>query len=119
MKRVTIEIDVDGQDAAAAAFRAWALLAGRHAMLPVCQVTDPETGNTETIDLQEQIEEHHSHHRDDPRYVRAAAVKYDDEGTLEVDDNAPVSFFDSTDDQPEGAYVQAWVWVTREEMEAA
>jgi hypothetical protein len=35
---------------------------------------------------------------------------YYDEGQLEVDDNAPVSIGDD-----DGAYVQAWVWVYREE----
>jgi hypothetical protein len=42
----------------------------------------------------------------DNYYVKAAQDKHNDEGTLEVDDNATVS----RGDDP-GVYVQAWVWV--------
>jgi hypothetical protein len=46
----------------------------------------------------------------DEAYRIAAAEKYEDEGTLEIDNNAIVSI-DSDDGETEGAYVQAWVWV--------
>lgn len=41
------------------------------------------------------------------RYRRAAERLYEDEGTIEVDGNAPVS----CGEPGRGAYVQAWVWV--------
>ena len=40
-----------------------------------------------------------------------AAEEYEDEGTLEIDDNAIVS--DSTESNEDGAYVMAWVWVSK------
>jgi predicted dehydrogenase len=43
-------------------------------------------------------------------YRKAAREQHEDEGTLEVDDNAVVSFGDD-----DGAYVAAWVWVGKEE----
>lgn len=46
----------------------------------------------------------------DARYVAAARVMFNDEGTLEVDDGAVVSQADGNPDG--GAYVQAWVWVS-------
>jgi len=45
----------------------------------------------------------------DNAYRKAAKAKYQDEGTLEIDDNAIVSLCD--DSNAGGAYVQAWVWV--------
>jgi hypothetical protein len=44
-------------------------------------------------------------------YVLTAQSMFNDEGTLEVDDNAKVSI----GDKAEGGYVQAWVWVSRED----
>ncbi len=43
-------------------------------------------------------------------YVKQAQQK-SDEGTLEVDDSAHVSFGNSN-----GAYVQAWLWVYQEDL---
>lgn len=40
-----------------------------------------------------------------------AAEEYEEEGTLEIDDNAIVS--DSTESNEDGAYVMAWVWVSK------
>jgi hypothetical protein len=45
----------------------------------------------------------------DEDYRIAAAEKYEDEGTLEIDPTAIVSISD--DGETQGAYVQAWVWV--------
>lgn len=42
----------------------------------------------------------------DEIYIQKAQDNYHDEGILEVDDNAVVSMGD------EGAYVQAWIWVS-------
>lgn len=41
----------------------------------------------------------------DSEYVGAAKMMYGDEGSIEVDDDAPVSRCEK------GAYVQAWVFV--------
>jgi hypothetical protein len=43
------------------------------------------------------------------QYREAAKRLHHDEGTCEVDDNAPVSRAVGNPDK--GAYVQAWVWV--------
>lgn len=45
------------------------------------------------------------------KYRAAAKRLYHDEGTIEVDDNAVVSIGDD-----DGAYVQAWVWVYRSDL---
>lgn len=45
--------------------------------------------------------------------IEAAKDAHEEEGTLEIDDNATVSF--SSDG---GAYVQVWVWVGDREIEA-
>lgn len=45
-------------------------------------------------------------------FVKAAQKDFAVEGELEVDDNAPVS---TTDENIEGAYVSAWVWVSKED----
>lgn len=42
-------------------------------------------------------------------YRRQARKIYHDEGTIEIDDNAPISQAEGNPDR--GAYVQAWVWV--------
>ncbi len=47
-----------------------------------------------------------------PRYRAAAIAKYGEEGRIEFPDEPEVSI--STDD---GAYVQAWVWVSNDELE--
>ena len=39
--------------------------------------------------------------------VAKAAEEYEEEGTLEIDDNAVVS------ESEDGAYVMAWVWVRK------
>ncbi len=49
----------------------------------------------------------------DEQYRAAAKAAHHDEGTLEIDDNAPVSRADGNPDK--GAYVQAWVWVSDED----
>ena len=43
----------------------------------------------------------------DEEYRQQAKKKYEDEGTLEIDDNAAIS----RSPEGNGAYVQAWVWV--------
>lgn len=48
--------------------------------------------------------------------IKEAKRLYDDEGTLEIDDNAKISIADGESD---GAYVQAWVWVYFEDMEGS
>lgn len=50
----------------------------------------------------------------DEKFVLAAKEEYQEEGTVEVDDGAVVSY--SSDG---GAYVQAWVWVTNDEAGVA
>lgn len=47
----------------------------------------------------------------DEEYRKAAREQYGDEGQIEIDDEAPVSSQGPGPDMPEGAYVQAWVWV--------
>jgi hypothetical protein len=47
------------------------------------------------------------------QYRGLAKDQYEDEGTLEIDDNAIVSRCDDG----AGAYVQAWVWVQAENLE--
>lgn len=51
-------------------------------------------------------EEEDDEHPHDERFRQVAAEMYEEEGSLEIDANAPVS----RGDDP-GAYVQAWVWV--------
>ncbi len=47
----------------------------------------------------------------DKQMIAAAQAQYQDDGTVEIDDDAEVSRdADSTDDDG-GAYVAAWVWV--------
>lgn len=49
-------------------------------------------------------------------HYREAAVEFHhDEGELEVDDHAPVSQANGNPD--EGAYVQAWIWISDEEVQ--
>jgi hypothetical protein len=43
--------------------------------------------------------------------IVAAQAKYHEDGSIEIDSNAEVSMSGG------GAYVQAWVYVSREEME--
>ncbi len=47
----------------------------------------------------------------DAAYRRAARAEYHREGEVEIDDNAVISRGDDA-----GAYVQAWVWVSDEEV---
>lgn len=49
----------------------------------------------------------------DAAYRRAARAEYHREGEVEIDNNAVIS----RGDDP-GAYVQAWVWVSHEEVKA-
>jgi hypothetical protein len=51
------------------------------------------------------------------QYVEAAQRLYDREGETEVDDGARVSRGDAVEDGDAGAYVQAWVWVSNEDIE--
>lgn len=52
-------------------------------------------------------------------YRAKAQELYTDDGTLEVDDNAVVSVNEDKliDGMDNGAYVQAWVWVSDVEFE--
>ena len=50
----------------------------------------------------------------DDNYVEAAKRLFHKEGEIEVDDSATVSRGD-----PDGAYVQAWVWVPESEAKKA
>ena len=50
-----------------------------------------------------------SEERSDRWYQKKARAQYHVEGCTEVDPHAPVSRGD-----PDGAYVQAWVWVDAE-----
>ena len=43
----------------------------------------------------------------DEQYRKAARTIYQEEGEVEIDDNAKIS----RDDDDEGVYVAAWVWV--------
>jgi len=50
------------------------------------------------------------------KYRKAAREMYHDPGHIEIDDpNAEVSISD--DEDADGCYVQAWVWVSTQEME--
>lgn len=53
---------------------------------------------------------------EEPTTVERARAAFQDEGVLEIDDNALVSRADGNPDH--GAYVQAWVWVPDEEETA-
>lgn len=48
-------------------------------------------------------------------YVEAAQRQHQDEGTLEIDDDAEVSWVSPEEGGHGGAYVQAWVWVNDED----
>ncbi len=48
----------------------------------------------------------------DKQYIEAARRQYEKEGEIEVDETAVVSR-----GEDEGAYVQAWVWVSNSELE--
>jgi hypothetical protein len=48
-------------------------------------------------------------------FVQAAQRQYSDEGTLEIDDEALVSWTSPEEGGSGGAYVQAWVWVSDED----
>jgi hypothetical protein len=50
------------------------------------------------------------------QFRNAAQRLHHDEGTLEIDDTAPVS---SSEHDQSGAYVQAWIWITSEEASPA
>lgn len=43
------------------------------------------------------------------KWIEKARAQYQNEGTIEIDDNAEVSRGD------DGAYIHAWVWVPNEE----
>ncbi len=47
----------------------------------------------------------------DSQFVEAARELYEQEGEIEIDDNATISRGDD-----DGAYVQAWVWVNFHDM---
>ncbi len=51
----------------------------------------------------------------DKLMVKAAKAQYQDDGTVEIDDDAKVSRDDDMDTT--GAYVAAWVWVDYEDAE--
>jgi hypothetical protein len=50
----------------------------------------------------------------DKQYSDAAIHFHQEDGTLEIDVGAEVSRsdFDDPEDDPHGAYVKAWVWIT-------
>jgi len=47
--------------------------------------------------------------------IAAARSLYESEGEIEIDDNAKLSRADGNPD--DGAFVQAWVWVSDEEAD--
>lgn len=50
-------------------------------------------------------------------YIAAARAQYEDEGRIEIDTNAQISIDPEAD--PAGAYVQAWVWVYRDQLDSS
>lgn len=50
----------------------------------------------------------------DQQMIEAARRQYEDEGSIEIDDEAKISRSDDNEDK--GAYVQAWVWVYDEDV---
>lgn len=50
-------------------------------------------------------------HSERQTWIEKAREYYQEEGNIEIDNNAEISKSD------EGAYVQAWVWVPNEEEE--
>jgi hypothetical protein len=48
-------------------------------------------------------------------FVRLAQEQFQDEGHIEIDDNAEVSYVSPAKGGDNGAYVQAWVWVYNED----
>jgi hypothetical protein len=48
-------------------------------------------------------------------YREAAKRQYHDEGRIEIDDEAPVTWVAPEEGGHGGAYVQAWVWVDDED----
>ena len=61
-----------------------------------CKAADVPAGETEHPQCSAHAE----------KYIRAAQEIWQDFGGVEIDDNATISEGD-----PDGAYVQAWVWV--------
>jgi len=53
----------------------------------------------------------------DQTYREMAKEQYHRDGKIEIDDNAPVSR-ESPGESEDGAYVQAWVWVNRPELDS-
>lgn len=53
----------------------------------------------------------------DEDYRRKAKKLYHEDGEIEVDDDAEVSWSSKVNGEPAGAYVQAWVWVDDDEAE--
>lgn len=49
------------------------------------------------------------------RYRAAAKARYHEEGSVEVDNDAVVSISD--DEDAEGCYIQAWVYIRADELE--
>ena len=45
------------------------------------------------------------------RYIEVAREKFEDEGTIEIDDYPTISPGDDS-----GAYVSAWLWVAKDEL---
>jgi hypothetical protein len=52
-------------------------------------------------------------HPNKKKMIEAARRIFQEEGTIEIDDEATISRAEKNPEQ--GAYVQAWVWVTDEE----
>ncbi|KKK56361.1 hypothetical protein LCGC14_3065310 [marine sediment metagenome] len=50
----------------------------------------------------------------DKEYIEKAREQYARDGEIEIDDVADVAR-DLSDEPVQGAYVQAWVWVTNDE----
>lgn len=53
----------------------------------------------------------------DEQYRAVARAQYHCDGEIEIDENAPLSQADGNPDG--GCYVQAWVWVSDEEIDSA
>lgn len=51
----------------------------------------------------------------DGNWISTAQALYQEDGRIEIDDNAEIS--NEPGDRDEGAYVQAWVWVERSEVD--
>lgn len=77
----------------------------KKAKTPVNRLFERERRNRERRKKAEKARR--SRIRKDRQYVRAAKEHYEEEGILEIDENARVSR--ATEEH--GAYVEAWIWI--------